>query len=96
MFPNGYINIDCKKLDLTKGSTPQTVTGLFEASVSALATGKPVFAVNTEWGPGYPMSPIQTFGWQPSESLIIFTASTLQIHVTSAATGNVTIVNMAE
>ena len=90
----GYIMVDCTGLDLTLGSTEQTISGLYAKSKAALATNKPIYANNTVWGEGNPMSPIQVFGWQATESLIIFTSSTLQIWVTSA--DKVTIGNMGQ
>lgn len=90
----GYIMVDCTGLDLTLGSTEQTINGLYAKSKAALATNKPIFANNAVWGEGNLMSPIQVFGWQASASLIIFTSSTLQIYVTSA--DKVTIANMGQ
>lgn len=87
----GYINVNCEGLDLIKGLTEQTIDGLFARSKDALKSNKPIFCVNANWD-GSDMSPIQCFGWLASDSLIIFTASTFQIYVTSA--DKVTIHNM--
>ena len=91
---SGYVIIDCKGLDLTKGETPQTVAGLHERLVEVMKYGKPIFATNMLWGEGKPVTPVQTFAidW---DDYIICTASTLQIIVTKDATNNVTINNLA-
>ena len=90
----GYVVIDCTGLDLLKGSTPQTVTGLHERVTEAVRTGKPIFANNCIWGTGKPVSPIQVFAIYFSDiETWIVTSSTLQIVV--PANDSVTIVNMA-
>lgn len=90
----GYIMLDCKSLDLTKGITEQTISGLYHEVEQAVKTGKPIIAYNCIWGNGVPMSPIAvmvtTAGY---ENTLICTASTLQIIVTSSDV--VTINNMA-
>lgn len=88
----GYIMIDCKGLDLTKGETEQTISGLYARVREAMKTGKPIFADNCIWGTGKPMSPIQMFANQLYTDEICCTASTLQIRVKN--TDKVTIVNM--
>ena len=91
---NGYVMIDCKGLDLTKGSTPQTVAGLHDRLTEAMKYGKPIIAFNMIWGEGKPVTPVQTFGIDFGDC-IICTASTLQIIVTKDAINNVTINNLA-
>lgn len=89
----GYFMIDCGGMDLTKGSTTQTVPGLYADCIRAFAMGKPVIACNCTWGL-YQMTPIVCFGVDFSASgYVIFTASTLQIIVTSE--DYVTINNLA-
>ncbi len=77
----GYINIDCSGLDLTKGSTEQTISGLYNTVKSAFNANKPVFVYNANWGENGIVSPIQVFiidfGTQ-----FICTSSTLQVIVT--------------
>lgn len=90
----GYIMIDCAGLDLTKGETPQTITGLHALVTAAVKTGKALFANNCIWGSGKPVSPVQVFAiyFADIETWIV-TASTLQIIVPK--NDSVTIVNMA-
>lgn len=86
--------IDCKGLNLLGGSTPQTIAGLFDESVKALASGKAVFAHNCIYGTGHPMTPVAVMGQRESEHEIVFTSSIFQIWVTDAATNNVTVVSL--
>ena len=90
----GYIMIDCKGLDLTKGETPQTISGLYNEMQAAQKSEKPIFAYNTTWGDQGVVTPVQVFIVDFSaNNLLIATASTLQIRVTSS--NSVTITNMA-
>ena len=86
----GYILVDCIGLDLTKGSTPQTVTGLHKKCLDAIASGKEVRASNCTWGT-IPVTPISVmlvdFG-----DYVVATAATLQIWVPE--NDSVTIVNL--
>lgn len=88
----GYVLIDCKGMDLTKGSTEQTISGIFARVKEAEKTGKPIYAVNCVWGTNGGVSPINVMTMDASETLVICTASTLQIYVNS--TDVVTIVSM--
>lgn len=88
----GYIMIDCTGLDLTKGSTPQTINGIFDRVKEAEKTGKPIFACNCKWSTNGIMSPINIFTMDSSATLVICTASTLQINVNSD--DSITITNM--
>lgn len=90
----GYVLIDCKKMDLTKGSTEQTITGIYDRVKEAMNGGKPVYACNCVWGTGNPVTPINVIAIQEDTDTIICTASTLQIVVKN--TDKVTIVNMVE
>lgn len=87
----GYTMIDCTGLDYTKGSTEQTMTGLYAKLKTAIKANKPIIAYNGTWGE-HQMSPILCFAQEETSTLIIATASTLQIRVTSSDV--VTIVNM--
>ena len=90
----GYIMIDCKGLDLTAGDTPQTITGLYKEMQAVQKSEKPIFAYNMTWGDQGVVTPVQTFIVDFSENnLLIATASTLQVRVTSS--DSVTITNMA-
>lgn len=88
----GYVMIDCTGIDLLKGETPQTVTGLYAKVQAAMQTGKPIYAFGMIWGSGKPVTPVQVFCIQ-FDNEVICTASTLQVRVNSSDV--VTIVNMA-
>ena len=87
----GYINIDCSGLDLTKGSTEQTILGLYQTVKSALQSNKPIFAYNADWGTNGITSPIQIFVVDMGVKLVC-TTSTLQINITNQ--DKVTITNL--
>lgn len=74
----GYIMIDCTGLDLTMGTTSQTVEGLYQRVKSAMGSNKPLFANNAVWGSEKPVTPIQCFAIDWGD-VIIVTSSTLQI-----------------
>ena len=94
MYNPGYIMIDCKKLDLTKGETPQTITGIYKKLQDALAAQKETLACNCVWGATGPVTPISVLLTTPAgEGTIVATSSTLQIWATSEDV--VTIINMA-
>lgn len=86
----GYINIDCSGLDLTKGSTEQTITGLYQTVKSAFKANKPIFAYNTISGVNG-VSPIQVF-IVDFGTYFVCNTSTLQIKVTNQ--DKVTITNL--
>lgn len=88
---NGYIIIDCKGLDLLAESA-QTISGLYQTIQDAIASGKPLYATNMNWGTVSPISPVQVFTVQ-FDGYVVCTASTLQVIVTSA--DSVTINNLA-
>lgn len=80
----GYVMIDAMGIDLTSGSS-QTKTGLFARLKEVLATGKPVFAYNLNWGTGSNkyLSPLPIFVQQWSSDLIVATCSILKVNITS-------------
>ena len=88
---SGYILIDCSGVDLTKGSTEQTISGLYARVKAAYNSGKMMIAENAVWGDQGLVSPIQVFAVDFGTYYVI-TASTLQIWLTNA--DKVTIVNM--
>lgn len=88
MSNGGYILVDCTGVDLLSQSAV-TVTGLYAKSKSAYDSGKPIIAVNCEYGEGVPMTPISVMGIV-EDGTYIFTASILQIRV--ASNDSVTIV----
>ena len=88
---NGYISIDCKGLNLL-AEEAQTINGLYNEIQEAIATGKPMFAINLVWGTVSSISPVQVFSVQ-WDGYVILTSSTLQVIVTTA--DSVTINNLA-
>lgn len=78
-FIGGYVLVDCGGLNLLSESS-QTITGLYKQCQDALATKKPILAVNCNWGT-IPVSPISVIGIQLEEDTITFTSATLQIVV---------------
>lgn len=88
----GYVMLDCDNLDLIKGSTPQTISGLYGRVTAAMATGKPIVANGCIWGTDGPVTPFNILCIQ-FPGYVIGTASTLQVVVTNEDV--VTIVNMA-
>ena len=87
----GYIMIDCKGLDLTSAEE-QTISGLYDAMISAIKSGKPLYAYNCVWGSNSdsPMTPIPFFAQQWNSTMVVGTASVLNITCTSADKVNVT------
>ena len=81
----GYVMIDCKGLDLTSNEE-QTISGLYNDMVNAIKTGKPLVAYNCVWGSNSdsPMTPIPFFAQNWTDSLVVGTASILNISCTSA------------
>ena len=77
----GYIIADCGGLDLTKGSTPQTIDGIWDKAVAALASNKPIIAKNCVYGTGVPVSPVPAFGWYIDDDEIVIVGATLHIHI---------------
>ena len=77
----GYCLVDCNGLDLTGGSTPQTITGIWDNAVKALKTGKPIVAENTIYGTGVPVSPVTCFGWYISTTEIVIVGATIHVHI---------------
>lgn len=83
MFNGGYFMLDCKGLDLTGGSTPQTIAGSWDSTKLALAVNKPIIAYNCIYGTGVKVSPVQVFGWYISTTEIVLVGATLHVHVKS-------------
>lgn len=78
----GYAMVDCGGANLLADSS-QTITGLYDQCKKAVDSGKPILAYNCNYGTGVPMTPIPVFAILESGNYI-FTASILQITVTSA------------
>lgn len=88
----GYIMADCTGLDLSD-STEQTISGLYDKAVKALAQEKPIVAYNCEYGSGVHVSPVTCFGWRLSSTEVVIVGATLHIHITSA--DKVTVLDVA-
>ena len=88
---SGYFMIDCKGLDLTD-SNEQTINGLFAQMKKGIASGKPLIAYNCVWGDNSdaPLTPIHFFAQNWTDSLVVGTASILNITCSSADKVNVT------
>lgn len=78
---NGYIMVDCQSINLLAVES-QTIPGLYARSIEAIYTGKPIIAVNCEYGEDVPMTPISVMAIIEA-GIVIFTASILQIRVAS-------------
>lgn len=88
---NGYVGVDCTGINLLAGEK-QTVTGIFAKSKEAIETGKPIYAVNLQYGSGVPMTPVSVMAITEGGKYC-FTASVLQIWVDEE--DGVEVVNLA-
>lgn len=78
--PGGYIMVDCEELDLTGGSTPQTVSGLYQKCEKAMKTGKQIQLCNCVFGEGISVTPISAM-LNENDGDIVATTATLQIWI---------------
>lgn len=87
----GYFMIDCAGLDLTD-TNEQTINGLYEHMLAGIKSGKPLIAYNCVWGSNSdsPLTPIQFFAQKWNSTMVVGTASILNITCTSADKVNVT------
>lgn len=76
----GYAMLDCTGLDLIKGMTPQTITGIYNRVKTAYNANKPIYCFNAHWDDKGIVTPIQVMVIDFGEYFIA-TASTLQIVV---------------
>lgn len=86
----GYVFVDCGGLELND-STTQSITGIYKRAKAALATGKPVYAVNCVMNDGY-CSPISVAAWQEDSTTIIATGHVFRVAIESD--DDVTITNL--
>lgn len=77
----GYIAVDCTGIDLTGGSTPQEVVGIWDKAKAAVASGKPIVAEHCVYGSGKPVTPVQCFAWYIDTDEIVVVGATLHIHI---------------
>lgn len=87
----GYVMVDCKGLDLSTAEE-QTISGLYADMISAIDSGKPMYAYNCVWGTNSdsPMTPIPFFAQKWNSTMVVGTSSVLNITCTSADKVNVT------
>ena len=80
MLNSGYILLDGGNIDLSTSSA-QTITGAWKRITEAIETGKPIWAYNTKYGTGKPLTPVPVFAWYLYESSIVIVGATLHIIV---------------
>lgn len=78
---SGYAFVDCGGVNLLSADA-QTITGLYAKCAAAYNSGKPIIAINCNYGAGVPMTPVHVMGIIEA-GVYIFTASILQIRVAS-------------
>lgn len=86
---SGYIMVDCGGLDLND-STEQTIDGIYERSVEALASGKLVLATNCVMSSA-PCSPVAVVAWDEGTQ-IVATGHVLRLII--APDDGVTVINL--
>lgn len=79
MKKTGYVVVDCTGIDLLSQSSV-TVDGIYAKVNAAYETGKPIFAVNCEYGEGVPITPMQVMCLHQGNEYCL-TASILQVWV---------------
>ena len=83
----GYFMVDCAGLELYE-TEPQSITGIWQKAVAAMAQDKPIVAYNCTYAEA-PVSPVTCFGWYLSTTEIVIVGATLHIHVKSDDTATV-------
>lgn len=83
----GYFMADCTGLDLSK-STAQSITGIWQKAVDAIAADKPIVTYNCSYGTPI-VSPVTCFGWYLDTDEIVIVGATLHIHVKDDDTATV-------
>ena len=81
MLKGGYIVVDAKGIDLTGGSTPQEIVGIWDTAVEAIESGKPIVVENLVYGSGVHVSPVNAFGWYLDTDEIVFVSATIHVHI---------------
>lgn len=79
--------VDCKGIDLTE-TDPQSISGIWNKAVTAMASGKPIIAHNCKYGTA-PVSPVTCFGWYINAKEIVIVGATLHIHIKDDNTATV-------
>ena len=80
MFKGGYMILDGAGLNLLTGSTPVTISGIWDRAVECLKIDKPLMVYNLKYGTA-PMSPVAAFGWYISETEIVLVSATIHVHI---------------
>lgn len=88
---NGYIMIDCTGVNLLAGEK-QTVAGIFNKATEAYVSGKPIIAINLQYGENVPMTPVSMMAIFEGGKYC-FSASILQVWVDDE--DGVEVVNLA-
>lgn len=84
----GYILVDCTGIDLTE-SAAQSIPGIWDKAVTAIAANKPIIAENCVYGTGVRVSPVTCFGWYIDTDEIVIVGATLHIHIKDDNTATV-------
>ena len=82
MKNSGYIFLDGVGIDLST-SDPQTISGAWDRANAAYKTGKPIWACNTKYGSGKPLSPVPVVMWYLSATSLVIVGATLHIIVSN-------------
>ena len=85
----GSVFVDCGGLDLND-STTQSIDGLYDRALEAIASGKPCFATNCVMS-NMPCTPISVVAWVEGENVVV-TGHVLRI--TIEKDDDVTVVNL--
>lgn len=80
MINTGYVLLDGGNIDLST-SDAQLIDGAWDRTITAINTGKPIWAYNTKYGDGKPLSPVPVFCWYLSATSIVIVGATLHIIV---------------
>lgn len=82
MYNSGYYFLDGGGIDLSS-SDSQSISGSWNRTVTAIETRKPIFAYNTKYGTGKPLTPVPVFAWYLSATSVVIVGATLHIIVSS-------------
>ena len=91
MSANGYVMIDCTGVNLLAGEK-QTIAGIFDKATEAYESGKPIIAINIQYGENVPMTPVSMMAIYEGGKYC-FSASILQVWVDDE--DGVEVVNLA-
>lgn len=78
----GYFMLDGGGLDLTTGSTPVTISGIYDRCKTAINSPKEIVAYNLKYATKN-VSPVPCFGWQIADDEIVLVSATIHVHVKS-------------